>query len=205
MNKNDRELESKFYLLDKEKLEKCLIAIGAERVHERIFETNLRFDRLGGELERARQVLRLRQDSRIRLTYKGPSQLEDGVLNRQEIEFEVGDFEAGRRMLEALGFVVSVIYEKYRTTYALEGLEITIDELPYGDFCEIEGEVPEAIRGCAERLGLDRRAAITNSYLRLFNNLRKQMKLEFRDLTFENFQGVPVSAEELGVRPADRI
>jgi adenylate cyclase class 2 len=205
MNEQHREIEAKFYIQDKAQFEARLNTAGAERVHERILEVNLRFDTPKGKLERTHQVLRLRQDSAARLTYKSSTRMEEGVFNRQEIEVEIGDFEAGKRLIEALGYEVAVIYEKYRTTYTLEGLEITVDELPYGDFVEIEGDDPGAIRDCAQRLGLDMEAAIERSYLGLFKKTRKKMKIKFRDLTFENYKGLEVSAEQLGVRPADRV
>lgn len=42
-------------------------------------------------------------------------------------------------LLQELGYVVSEVYEKYRTTYKLNVLQITLDEMPYGMFVEIEG------------------------------------------------------------------
>jgi adenylate cyclase class 2 len=77
------------------------------------------------------------------------------VRLRQEIEFTVSDFEAARRFLEALGYHVALMYEKYRTTYDLEGVHITLDKMPYGNFIEIEGPDPASIRRINEQLGLD--------------------------------------------------
>jgi adenylate cyclase class 2 len=203
MDKQNREIEAKFFIQDKAQFEAVLRTAGAVQAHELVLEINLRFDTPKGKLERTNQVLRLRKDSAARLTYKSSTRVEGGVFNREEIEVEISDFEGGKRLIEALGFEVAVIYEKYRTTYTLGDLEITVDELPYGDFVEIEGDDPAGIRDCAQRLGLDIEAAIERGYLRLFKTARKKMKLKFRDLTFENFRGIEVSAEQLGVRPAD--
>ena len=46
----------------------------------------------------------------------------------------MGDFEAARRLLEALGYRLTVMYEKYRTTYHLRHLIVVLDEMPYGEF-----------------------------------------------------------------------
>ena len=54
-------------------------------------------------------------------------------------KFEVSSFDNAKALLEALGYRVSVMYEKYRTTYDWGGCEVTLDEMPYGDFAEIEG------------------------------------------------------------------
>ena len=204
MGSNDRELEAKFYLQDKDKLEERLKTLGADSVHGRVLETNLRFDTPDGVLGRTHQVLRLRKDTRVWLTYKSASEVQDGVFNRQEIEFEISDFEAGQGFLAALGYQVSVIYEKFRTTYSLDGLEVVIDELPYGDFLEIEGDEPQAIRACAASLGLDWSAVLQQSYLGLFTVLREKMGFNFRDLTFENFRMLQVGIDQLGIRPADQ-
>lgn len=202
-SKHDHELEVKFLLGDKAAVERRLAAASAELVRERTFERNLRFDTPNHQLIAENQLLRLRQDHTVRLTFKGPSQFEDGVFSRQEIEVGLSDFEAGLRLLKALGFRVIVVYEKYRTTYSLDGLEVTIDELPLGDFLEIEGESREQIRGCADRLVLEWDAAISRNYLGLFEVCQTKLNLGFRDLTFENFKGIVVAPDDLGVLRAD--
>jgi adenylate cyclase class 2 len=203
MSKTDHELEVKLYIQDRAALEQRLLDLGAEQVRGRTHELNLRFDTPRDQLKRNKQLLRLRQDHAAHLTFKGPSKMKDGAVSRQEIEVEVSDFEVGRRLIEALGFRVVVIYEKYRATFTLDELEITVDELPMGDFVEIEGEDQQQIRSCAERLGLDWKAAIDNNYIGLFEVARRRMKFDFRDLTFENFEGLAVTPEQMGVRPAD--
>jgi adenylate cyclase class 2 len=145
----------------------------------------------------------LRKNQSAFLTFKGRSRVEDGVFSRKEIEFEVGDFEAAKRLIEALGFRVVVIYEKFRTTYTIDGLEIALDELPYGDFIEIEGTAGQDIRDLATKLDLNWNRAVLSNYLGLFSKLRKQEKYRFRDLTFENFLGIYVTFERFGVIPAD--
>ncbi len=200
---NSDELEVKFYLTDLRGFESRLRTKGASRVTARPYELNLRFDSPGGELSREHRVLRLRQDVNGVMTYKGPGQDREGVTARQEIEFQVSDFQAARRLLEALGYNICVSYEKYRTTYDLEGVKITIDEMPYGKFCEVEGPNPAIIQAVSEQLGLDWSTRIMDSYLMLFGCLKKTLGLEMRDLTFENFNGVTVTAENLGVKVAD--
>lgn len=200
---NSDELEVKFYLTDLRGFESRLRAKGANRVTARTYELNLRFDLPGDELSKDHRVLRLRQDVNAHMTYKGPSQDREGVTARQEIEFEVSDFQAARRLLEALGYAICVSYEKYRTTYDLEGVKITIDEMPYGQFCEVEGPNPAVIQSVSGQLGLDWSTRIMDSYLMLFGSLKKRLGLQMRDLTFENFAGTSVSAEDLGVKVAD--
>jgi adenylate cyclase class 2 len=97
-----------------------------------------------------------------------------------------------------------MIYEKYRTTYQLNEVIITLDEMPYGDFVELEGPNPESIQAVNQLLGLDWEARIVENYLVLFDRLRSKLSLTFHDLTFANFESLDVSPETLGVRPADQ-
>lgn len=203
MSGSDQELEVKLYLTDLPALKARLESLGARLIQPRTHENNLRFDTPGGDLTRSFRALRLRQDSAVRITYKGPSDYIDGVRSRREIEFVVGDFEAARALFEGLGYQVSVIYEKYRAAYELEGVEITLDELPYGDFIEIEGPDAESIRAVAQRLVVDWGARIPKSYTVLFERLRGVLGFSFRDLTFKNFEDLEVTPETLGVQPAD--
>jgi adenylate cyclase, class 2 len=204
MTTNDQELEVKYYIADLPALEKRLQSLGAQLVQPRIHELNLRFDVASGEMLRTNQVLRLRQDTEARLTYKGPSQDEEGVRVRQEIEFIVSDHRAARAFLEALGYHVSMGYEKYRTTYDLDGAHVVLDEMPYGNFTEIEGPDPATIQAINRRLGLDWEKRVPLSYTFLFDLLREKLSLPFTDLSFENFQQLSISPADLDVQPADK-
>jgi len=205
------ELEVKFYVPDLPAFERRLDGVGARLVEPRVHEYNLRFDTSAGELSRAYRALRLRQDRTAQLAYKGPSVDLEGARLREEIEVEVDDFAAARHFLEALGYQVWVIYEKYRTLYELGAsgdqaagshVLIALDELPYGNFIELEGGTGQALRAAADLLGLDWEAQIKVSYLELFQVLRKRRDLPFRDLTFENFQGDRITPDVLGVQAA---
>jgi adenylate cyclase, class 2 len=197
------ELEVKFYISDPAALQRRLEDYEARLIQPRTLEVNLRFDTPSRALTRSRQVLRLRQDWQARMTFKGPSEERGGARSRYEIEVVVEDFAAARALLEALGFQVYLVYEKQRTVYELDGAEISLDELPFGNFVEVEGPDPGQIREIASQLGLDWQARIRKSYTSLFERLRDDRQLPFRDLTFANFKELRVSAAELGVHPAD--
>ncbi len=189
-NKNNLEVEVKFHLKNIKTVIDELARCGAVISQPRVFERNLRFDTPDGRLRASGEVLRLREDSRYRLTFKGPALVDQSVAVRPEIEFAVDDLEEARRFLEALGYEVSVIYEKYRTTYNLEGAEITIDEMPFGGFCEIEARDAFEVERVAKMLNLDWKDRILGSYLQLFETLKTRRGLNMRDLTFENFRGL---------------
>ncbi len=199
----EQEIEAKFYLCNLGALEKRLRAQGAELHQPRVHEINLRYDTPDRALSQQRRVLRLRQDSGAVLTYKGPSDPSQAVSVRQEIEVNVSSFEGAGRLLEALGYQVSVMYEKERTTYGYRGTKVTLDELPYGNFVEIEGPDVDSIQAAAHQLGLDWSARCSASYLALFEELRQRRGLQARNLSFAEFEGVTVTAADLGLHPAD--
>lgn len=214
MPASGQEIEAKFYIQDIDRIKVRLRQLEAHLIHERVLETNIRFDLPNGLLRSEGRVLRLRQDSEARLTYKSASNNDQGVLSRTEIEFTVDNFEKAKQFLEALGYQSIFTYEKYRTTYSInpsEGLEpsegslhIMLDELPYGYFIEIEGESVEAIRKISDSLNLKWDKTIAKSYHALFNHLKTEMNLPFRDLVFENFTGLSISPNQLGVHAADK-
>jgi len=197
-----QENEVKFYVLDLARLERTLRAQGARLIQARTHEVNLRFDTPSGVLQREGCVLRLRRGTATLLTYKSRSRLSNGMLTRREIEFAVSDFEAARQFLEALGYRVVFVYEKYRTTFGLANAYVMLDEMPYGSFVEIEGEA-EALPPIASRLGLNWKAAIPLSYHALFERLQAARALACRELRFDNLAGMNVQPHHLGVQPAD--
>lgn len=198
MSKMPIETEAKFYVRDLGEIEQLLQTLGARCIQPRTYEVNLRFDTPQGDLRRNGRVLRLRRDRQVSLTYKEGKEVKDGIQTRNEIEFVLNDFEAARRFLEALGYQVQFIYEKYRTIYELDDVEIMLDELPYGNFVEIEGEAT-AIRAMVARLHLSWDSATSLSYHALFELLRQRMQLGFRDLLFENFKSLSVSPAALDI------
>ncbi len=203
MDHSQEEIEVKFYLNSLPGLQAKLERLGAKLVQPRLLERNLRFDTPAGALRRAGRVLRLRQDDAARLTFKGPGQLQAGVNARTEIEFVVSDFDRARAFLEALGYELWAVYEKYRSIYALGAALVTLDELPLGTFAEIEGPAPEEVAAAAHRLELDWGTRINESYMQLFEQARQALGFSFCDLSFDNFQTLSVSPAQLGVRPAD--
>ncbi len=183
------ETEVKFAVADLPAVQARLFAAGAELIAPRTLEVNLRLDNPWDGLTAAGKVLRLRYyHPRTTLTLKlpaGPWRTNAKVLH--ELEVELGDFETAQQMLKALGFRVWFRYEKYRVVYQLAGAEVCLDELPFGDFVEIEGELGQ-IEGVAGRLGLLDAERITTGYLELFRQARVQLNLPFDDCTFANWE-----------------
>ncbi len=60
----------------------------------------------------------------------------------------------------------SLIYEKYRAIYEINDCHIMLDELPYGDFVEIEGSDTASIRKITSLLGLNFECAVGAGYVK---------------------------------------
>jgi len=105
MNKSMLEKEVKFYITNLDGLKDRLLAVGAVQLQARTREVNLRFDTPDGQLSASGKVLRLRQDNRAILTFKGATSIEEGVRVRPEFEVVVDDLQKTRAILEGLGYV----------------------------------------------------------------------------------------------------
>lgn len=209
-----QEIEAKFFVLDLDGIRRRLQSLEALLIQERVLETNIRFDLPDGGLRSEGRVLRLRQDTEAKLTYKSGSTNQQGVLSRREIEFVVDDFEKAKQFLEALGYQRLFYYEKYRTTYELETSEalrdieglvhIMLDELPCGNFVEIEGKNVESIQAVANKLSLKWDTAIPTSYHALFEQLSvKNPYLDATELSFDALKGKNITVADLSIRAAD--
>jgi adenylate cyclase class 2 len=193
------ETEVKIHVLEFAPIVARLEAGGAILASERVFERNVRYENAEQTFTRNGIVLRLREDTRVRLTYKGPPTLDDGLMARYEAEVTVDDFDVMDIILIRLGFTPYAVYEKYRTTYTLDQTEVVLDELPYGKFVEIEGE-PDAIRAALTTLQLVDLPWVGMSYLALFEHIKTALDLNMNDLTFENFEGIVVPTSVIPAR-----
>src|ERR1700682_6332220 len=160
------EIEKKYRLTKKQRQDvlRRLPEIGAVCEGEE-FEENTLYR--GGALDVGTSVLRLRRISdgadtpaglpsrgrRAVLTYKQRFSSSSSIKQQQEDETEVADADAMEAILDALGFVPALVYEKRRATWRLGDAEIVIDELAFGLFMEIEGPEP-AIRKIERQLAI---------------------------------------------------
>jgi adenylate cyclase class 2 len=185
------EIEVKFYLPDIERMQRRILALGAES-KGRVFENNVRYEDENNTLIRKKSLLRLRRDAKTILTFKSSppvASTEFKVFN--ELEVEVSDFETMNRILENLGLHPEQLYEKWRATLILDQTGFYLDTMPYGTFLEIEGSEKD-IRTYAASLGLNWQKRILLNYLEIFKIIRQTLSLNFKDLTFKNFENIRV-------------
>ncbi len=189
------EIEVKFYVTDLSALRERILAAGGISTG-RIFENNVRFEDANESLIQKKSLLRLRKDRSAKLTFKFTPPAEDNQFKiRKELEVEVSDFSTMYHILEFLGFHKIQIYEKWRESFEINKTHLCIDEMPYGNFLEIEGE-KKNIRALAHQLGLQWEKRILPSYLKIFSIIKQKQHLDFSDLTFDNFRHVAVDFTE---------
>ena len=133
------EIEKKYRLGAEQIAEvlESLSEIGAQYVGED-FEENILYS--NEDLLQKQAVLRLRRiGERTILTYKQKVRSDFNAKHHLEHETEVSDFDEISEIFENLGFRRSLVYEKRRRTWKFRQVEIVLDELPFGNFMEIEG------------------------------------------------------------------
>jgi len=161
------ETEKKFRLEPKQytRIAARLEKLGAE-FRDEVFEEN--YLHRGGVLDDRGAVLRLRKtNGKTTLTYKEAIPGSNShVKQKIEFETEVADVDETEQIIGALGYRISVVYEKRRKTYHLDDVEIVLDELPFGLFMEIEG-THKGIAKAERRLGIKRLKPEIRGYPRL--------------------------------------
>jgi adenylate cyclase class 2 len=167
------EIEAKMAVPDLDAVRAKLRELCAEPAG-RTLETNTFFDTEDRSLLAADEGLRLRRnlsqddgtDEHV-ITYKGPRQ-HGKLKSRDEVELVVASSEDATQLLERLGFVRMLTFEKRRESWKLGGCKVELDELPYlGSFVEVEGPGEEPVLAVREQLGLADKAMVKTSYIGL--------------------------------------
>jgi len=135
------EIEKKYRLTEdqRERISADLAELNAEFIGED-FEENTLYG--GGILDEQAAVLRVRKiEGKTILTYKRRIQNDSDIKHQIEFETAVENAEELENIIESLGFQKTLVYEKRRNTWKFRRTEIVLDELPFGLFMEIEGEM----------------------------------------------------------------
>jgi adenylate cyclase, class 2 len=116
--------------------------------------------------------------------------VENGKIeNQQELEIEVRSFDDTVKFLEKIGCRKKSYQETKREKWAVNEVEITIDEWPFLEpFVEVEGKSEEEVRRISEKLGFDYSealfCAIGHLYYRKYNVSEHYFNNEVPKLTF---------------------
>lgn len=201
-----REIEIKLRVEDLAALLRGLRRIGATS-KGRVFEQNTIYDTPDSAFRKTGRLLRLRLETpaprggrlvrprarpgRAVLTAKAPphpsspSQTAEGTRYKERLEREliVRDPVPWRRTLHSLGVLPSFIYEKFRSTFELPGLQLDLDETPVGTFLELEGS-PRAINRAARALGFAPRDHFRGTYWDVYAADCRRRGLPLKNMAF---------------------
>ena len=176
------EKEIKLVVVDAEKLINLLKLNGAKLLNKSK-ERTIRLDTENGDLENKGVFLRVRSGSKNTITMKEKIGDDVEVRARKETEFEIGDVENMAYILKKLGFSKEKIMEMYRVNYEYKGAVLSIDELSFGLFLEIEG-TEEQIIEIASELGYKVEDKILVTYWDLFEEFKTKNNLVLDNIEF---------------------
>lgn len=182
MTSNYIEKEIKVEIKNPKELISLLAQKNVKKVSEG-FQRTTRMDTPNLDLEKRGTFLRVRTGGKDIVTLKKKIKSTGEVFERQEIETEVKDPELLADIFANLGFTKRFIMEKYRIDYEYKDTKISLDELPFGVFIEIEGE-PENIKNVADELNLDLSNKIIVTYWDLFEDYKKKMNQKGENIVF---------------------
>ncbi|SRR5258708_613896 len=182
------EQEIKIKIENPEELISKLTALKAEKIGQN-FQRTTRMDTPNMDLEKNGTFLRVRTGYKNTVTLKKHlKESSKEVFEREEIETEVKDTNKLADIFANLGFTKRLIMEKYRMDFKYKDLTISIDELPFGFYVELEGE-PEEIFKVAKELDFDIANKIMITYWDLFEEYKKQNNVQGENIIFpENYK-----------------
>ncbi len=209
------EIEVKFPGLDLNNLRIRLMALGMESGRPYL-ERNTVFDSPDRRLLKAGCLLRVREcegpgwKSGL-LTFKSPAAGESplGYKRQEETESALTNPRSVSTILALLGYPAAFAYDKAREICRLDGVEICLDRLPFGEadddlypVVELEGD-ETAIAAVIQKLELPQERASAANYHDLNKRWRKERGLPPRDDFAFSPAALARIRDELGLARAD--
>jgi len=179
-----KEIEVKILSVNPQLVEEKLLSMGVKKSFGELLKVRY-FDKNNGEFRKKGDLLRVRQigNKKTEICYKTNKHTEAGFKVCDEYNVTATDFNESIKFIEQLGFQITCTYEKKRTAFKFNGLEIVIDEYPkIPPFIEIEGPDKMAIEKLILDLGLDKNERSTRSIGGLLSEKYPEIKLD--GLTF---------------------
>lgn len=182
-----KEIEVRFFDVDKEQLVKKLHEVGAEDKGEDFLSEIIFYDQDGEWSDAGRYVrLRTRKGKTI-MTYKHITH--DAVDGANEVEFEVPDATIAEHFLTAVGLVAARYQEKRRHTFTLDGVTIDIDTWPrIPNYVELEGASEGELRKIAAKIGFDWNDAVFIDARKIIENVYHIPVGTMKWFTFDRFE-----------------
>jgi predicted adenylyl cyclase CyaB len=151
------EFEAKFYPVNKEEFRERLRKIDAKLVIPERKMVRLVADWRENPVLSNRECIRVRNEGKvIRLSFKTFADDPKEVTDQEEIETEVGNFDATVKILKQAGLKFNRKQETLREEWRYNEVQITIDTWPgLQAYTEIEGDSEMGVKEVAAALGFD--------------------------------------------------
>lgn len=143
-------------------------------------EKTIRVDKQNWKLSSKGTYIRLRTGFKNTLTLKKGRVKGSEVSERLEIEVEIDDVDLCHKLLQEMGLIESLVMEKYRMIWNINDTIITIDELPFGVYAEIEGSI-QNIKIISDLLGFDYDEKIIVTYWEIYKEIMETKKIQHYD------------------------
>lgn len=163
------EFEAKFYPVKKDFYRKKLTVLGAKRIiPERLMRRALVDQSVYPQLKC--DYLRIRDEGDvIRVSAKTTAKTGGNLTDQKEIDIVVSDYNKAIKIVEILGFTVTIYQETLRETWKYKNAEITIDTWPgLETYSEIEADSEIEVKHIAKEVGFNWNRRIITSVKEIF-------------------------------------
>lgn len=173
------EVELKMHITDIANTRKALLAEGYAISQERGLEISTMYDNVEQTMQHTNGRIRLRKTIQgNEFCYKLPIKSE-GIKKEIELEVQVSDYKLMVEILEKMLFIRTTGYERYRTIFVKQNIKITLDEFPFDNFIEIEGDEVQILAEAA-KLGYKKEDNLIKPCDTLFSEWRQSRGLPFK-------------------------
>ena len=157
-----REIEVKILEINKEEIIKKLEFLNAQIILDDALIEDYNFDFQDNFLKKKKELLRLRKIGKdVYLTHKKNYSIQNNIRKEDEFETNIGNAEQMRIILQGLGFHITSIRQKRRTSYLLEKVRFEIDTYPeIPTYLEIEAPSEYKIKEMLEKLEIPLEKAV---------------------------------------------
>lgn len=163
------EIELKFLDINVEKIKNKIEALGAKKIYDEEI-VSLPFSGEGFSFgDSQKKLLRIRKvDGDIVITYKGANR-ESKMLNKEEIEIKVDDFDKASLLLERLGFIKGNLFIKHREHFEMDKVHFEFDTvLDIPTYLKIETTTEEEMFNICKKLEIDINEGKNKTIVELF-------------------------------------
>lgn len=188
--KDNTEFEAKFYPVDKKLYREKLKKLGArlafpERKMRRAIFDKAHYPQLNCDYIRVRD-----EGNVIRLSAKTHAREGGDLIDQQEVDVEVSDYDKTIQLIELTGFKFILYQENTRETWKYKDASIEIDTYPgLESYTEIEATSAEDVKSIAEELGFSWEDKIITSvveiYMRIYGLPKDEVMELLKYCTFE--------------------